>query len=72
MRDTENSRESSGSESPSSGHEILGETRGQSECGESTEGVQDPAAHTGINMLDTVHLLDRLSQSPHRCINCGK
>uniref|UniRef100_A0A8C3FUX3 C2H2-type domain-containing protein n=1 Tax=Chrysemys picta bellii TaxID=8478 RepID=A0A8C3FUX3_CHRPI len=79
IRDAEDSRESSGPESPSpAGHGIPGETRGQSECGESTEGEQDPTAHIGINMLDTVHLLGRLSQRlpmgqrPHQCINCGK
>ncbi|CAM2115238.1 unnamed protein product [Caretta caretta] len=84
--DAENSRQSSGPESPSSaGLRIPGGTRTQSECGESAAG-KDPTSHRGICAQDTVHPRGKLSQRldlaahqrlpmgqrPHCCINCGK
>ncbi|CAM2115240.1 unnamed protein product [Caretta caretta] len=86
IQDAEDSRETSGPESPSSGHGIPGGTRKWSECGESAAGKQDSTSHRGIHAQDTVHPQGKLSQRPdlathqrlpvgqrrHRCIDCGK
>ncbi|XP_074812720.1 zinc finger protein 92 homolog [Natator depressus] len=86
IRDAEDSRESSGPESPFRGLGILGGTRTQSECGESTVGKQDSTSHRGIHAQDAVHPRGKLSQRPdlathqrlpmgqrpHHCIDCAK
>ncbi|XP_074812726.1 uncharacterized protein LOC141989691 [Natator depressus] len=71
---------------PKAGLRILGGTRTQSECGESTAGTQNPTAHRWMHAQDAVHPLGRLRQRPdlathqrlpmgwcpHHCIDCGK
>ncbi|CAM4564419.1 unnamed protein product [Lepidochelys olivacea] len=79
IQDAEDSRESSGPESPSrAGLGILGGPRTPSECGESVAGTQDPTAHKRIHAQDAVRPPNKLSKRlpmgrcPYRCADCGK